>query len=132
MFHICFPGMPSHIKNYQAKKKGSKKTIRQRKPAEVLALVDDWRKDMTTIQRMMAQLKGWAFDPKMTPEFRLASSREYMDRVLGKPKQEMDVTFTASDDMMELYKRALGVAQREAIDADVIHGAMKSVPNLSA
>lgn len=125
--------MPSHTKNYLAKKKGKKKTIRQRKPREVLEIVEDWRKDMTTIQRMMAQLKRWAFNEKLPPEFRLSASREYMDRVLGKPKQELDVTFTASDDMMELYKRSLGMAQREVIDSSEIleiHKAMKSVPNL--
>ncbi len=94
--------MPSHIKNYKAKKNGTKKTIRQRRPQAVLELVEDWRKDLTTITAMMAQLKFWSFNQTLPLEFRLAASREYMDRVLGKPKQEMDVTFSASDDILDL------------------------------
>lgn len=118
--------MPSHIKNYQAKKKGKKPTIRQRKPAEVLVLVEDWRKDTKTIIEMMAQLKKWAFDPTKAPEFRLASTREYMDRVMGKPKQELDVTFTASEDILSYLK-----GQREKVESGEIQDAMKFVPNLA-
>lgn len=91
-----------------------------RKPQVIRDLVSSWKSDTTSVDLIMTRLKELAtgvssteIDDKGNPKtvttdgaVMVAAAREYLNRVLGKPKQQIEMKVENAD-LKDLYRGVL-------------------------
>lgn len=86
--------------------RGGKRPGAGRKPLAIRKLTDRWKEDTGTIVELLMELKRLALRSE-DESVRVAAIREYLNRVIGKPRQEVSVQVRRSE-LVDLYR---GVAE---------------------
>ncbi len=90
------------------------------KSKAIKALEKSWKTDYESVDRVMSELKELALNSE-DEMVRLSACRAYLDRVVGRPKQQVDVSVKATE-LNELYGNIPAAIEQGHL-ADLLGGA---------
>ena len=100
-----------------SKGRGGKRVGAGRKPPEIREAVKDWKTDVESLNKVMAKLRNLALNSQ-NENVSVAAAREYLDRVVGKARQQVDLS-PGSPLLVELYK-GLGKAGKSVKTSNLL------------